>query len=71
MKKQILEMVDEKWGEYLEVLTPSERNSRVVEILLNTIISQQSDITYLTRRLDVQTNKSRTAITRMDSLPSQ
>lgn len=47
--EQILEMVQEKWGEYLETLPEQEKQHTVAKILCNTIISMQQQITYLER----------------------
>lgn len=45
LKTEILEHLIEKWGEHIETVTnPSHM---VVDILLNTIISQMDEINYL------------------------
>lgn len=58
MKQQhILSMINDKWGEHLEVLTPRKRRMMVQRILLNTVIRQHNEITFLTRLRSVQENR--------------
>nr|CAB4126402.1 hypothetical protein UFOVP88_44 [uncultured Caudovirales phage] len=69
--KTILEMTEEKWGEHLEMLAPDLRYDEVVKILINTIISQQAHITFLTRLRDVQESFIRAEKSGMARIPEK
>lgn len=47
--QDILKMVEEKWGEYLEVLPLEQRFLETINILCNTIRSLQQENTFLSR----------------------
>ena len=67
----VKKLLEEKWGEHLEMLAPDLRHDEVVKILINTIISQQAHITFLTRLRDVQESFIRAEKSGMARIPEK
>lgn len=50
----VIRTVEEKWGEYLELLPQEQRAQALAEILAGMWIKQQDKITYLERICHIQ-----------------